>query len=445
VRHLIDAQLIPHDVTPMVITQLREDLIATTVRSVAGARRVIVHLYNAVAPAFREIVFGMEVPQIIAMVEHHVRHLRQLTEQHPETEWVLQYSPETFCMAELDVSLAVCNAAIAAWDAGPKRPMIINLPTTVEVSTANVFADQIEWMDRRLARREHITLSVHPHNDRGTGVACAEQALLAGAQRVEGCLFGNGERSGNVDLVTLALNLYTQGIAPGLDFSDIAAVARIAEASTALPIHPRHPYVGDLVFTAFSGSHQDAIAKGFAAQKADAPWRVPYLPIDPQDLGRTYDSIVRVNSQSGKGGIAFLLQRTGASPCRGACRSSSAPSSRPGPTAAKPNSAAHRSGSCLKPPTCMPKPDLGHCVMKATACSTARKARVSNCTGTMPTGNPGCAAASATALLQPPSLHWSCRCASTAMKSAAWATAPTPAPLPSSKPHGLACPAHGLA
>ena len=309
VRHLIDAQLIPQDVTPMVITQLREDLIATTVRSVTGARRVIVHLYNAVAPAFREIVFGMEVPQIIAMVEHHVRHLRQLTEQHPETEWVLQYSPETFCMAELDVSLAVCNAAIAAWDAGPERPMIINLPTTVEVSTANVFADQIEWMDRRLARREHVTLSVHPHNDRGTGVACAEQALLAGAQRVEGCLFGNGERSGNVDLVTLALNLYTQGIAPGLDFSDIAAVARIAEASTALPIHPRHPYVGDLVFTAFSGSHQDAIAKGFAAQKPDAPWRVPYLPIDPQDLGRTYDSIVRVNSQSGKGGIAFLLQK----------------------------------------------------------------------------------------------------------------------------------------
>ena len=309
VRHLIDARLIPNDVTPMVISQLREDLIATTVCSVTGARRVIVHLYNAVAPAFREIVFGMEVAQIIAMVEHHVRHLRALTEQHRETGWVLQYSPETFCMAELDVSLAVCNAAIAAWDAGPARPMIINLPTTVEVSTANVFADQIEWMDQRLARREHITLSVHPHNDRGTGVACAEQALLAGAQRVEGCLFGNGERSGNVDLVTLALNLYTQGIAPGLDFSDIAAVARIAEASTALPIHPRHPYVGDLVFTAFSGSHQDAIAKGFAAQKPDAPWRVPYLPIDPQDLGRTYDSIVRVNSQSGKGGIAFLLQK----------------------------------------------------------------------------------------------------------------------------------------
>lgn len=309
VRHLIGEGLIPDDVTPMVITQLREDLIRATVDSVVGARRVIVHFYNAIAPAWRDIVFGMEVPEIIAMVEQHIALLRALTDAHPETEWVLQYSPETFCMAELDVSLAVCNAAIHAWDAGPTRPMIINLPTTVEVSTANVFADQIEWMHHRLARREHIVLSVHPHNDRGTGVACAEQALLAGAQRVEGCLFGNGERSGNLDLVTLALNLYTQGIAPGLDFSDIAGVARIAEACTALPIHPRHPYVGDLVFTAFSGSHQDAIAKGFAAQRPGAPWRVPYLPIDPQDLGRTYDSIVRVNSQSGKGGIAFLLQR----------------------------------------------------------------------------------------------------------------------------------------
>lgn len=309
VRHLIDTDQIPEDVTPMVMTPLRDDLIAETVRCVAGARRVIVHCYNAIAPAWREIVFGMSVPQIIDMVEQRITLFKQLTAAHPETEWVLQYSPETFCMAELEVSLAVCNAAIRAWDAGPQRPMIINLPTTVEIATANVFADQIEWMDRRLARREHIVLSVHPHNDRGTGVACAEQAMLAGAQRVEGCLFGNGERSGNVDVVTLALNLYTQGIAPGLDFSDIAAVARVAEECTALPIHPRHPYVGDLVFTAFSGSHQDAIAKGFAAQKADEPWRVPYLPIDPKDLGRTYDSIVRVNSQSGKGGIAFLLQR----------------------------------------------------------------------------------------------------------------------------------------
>jgi len=309
VRHLIDNASIPDDVTPMVITQLREDLIRETVRSVRGARRVIVHFYNAIAPAWRETVFGMSVPQIVGMVEQHIGLLVELAAQHPETEWILQYSPETFCMAELDVSLAVCNAAIEAWDAGPGRPMIVNLPTTVEVSTPNVFADQIEWMHRRLARRRHIVLSVHPHNDRGTGVACAEQALLAGAQRVEGCLFGNGERSGNLDIVTLALNLYTQGIAPGLDFSDIAAVARIAEECTALPIHPRHPYVGDLVFTAFSGSHQDAIAKGFAARREGDPWRVPYLPIDPKDLGRTYDSIVRVNSQSGKGGIAYLLQR----------------------------------------------------------------------------------------------------------------------------------------
>ncbi|MFC5441653.1 2-isopropylmalate synthase [Rhodanobacter ginsenosidimutans] len=309
VRHLIDDGLIPDDVTPMVITQLREDLIETTVRSVQGARRAIVHLYNAIAPAWREIVFGMSLPQIVEMVEQRIGFLKMLTAQQPQTEWVLQYSPETFSMAELDVSLAVCNAAIKAWDAGPKRPMIINLPTTVEVATANVFADQVEWMHRRLDRREHIVLSVHPHNDRGTGVACAELAMMAGAQRVEGCLFGNGERSGNVDVVTLALNLYTQGVSPGLDFSDITAVARIAEESTALPIHPRHPYVGDLVFTAFSGSHQDAIAKGFAAQKDDAIWRVPYLPIDPKDLGRTYDSIVRVNSQSGKGGISYLLQR----------------------------------------------------------------------------------------------------------------------------------------
>ncbi|MGE8547427.1 MAG: 2-isopropylmalate synthase [Alcaligenes sp.] len=309
IRGLIDEGGIPEDVTPMVMTQLREDLIRETVRSVQGARRVIVHFYNAIAPAWRELVFGLTVPEIIAMVERHIALLRELTEAQPQTEWILQYSPETFCMAELEVSLQVCNAAIRAWDAGPGRPMIINLPTTVEVSTPNVFADQIEWMDRRLERREHIVLSVHPHNDRGTGVACAEQALLAGAQRVEGCLFGNGERSGNLDLVTLALNLYTQGISPGLDFSDIAAVARIVEDCTSLPIHPRHPYVGDLVFTAFSGSHQDAIAKGLAAQKPEQPWRVPYLPIDPHDLGRSYDRIVRVNSQSGKGGIAYLLER----------------------------------------------------------------------------------------------------------------------------------------
>ncbi|WP_016832272.1 2-isopropylmalate synthase [Herbaspirillum lusitanum] len=308
VRTLITDKHIPADVTPMVMTQLRGEQIVRTVES-HGAPRAIVHFYNAVAPLWREVVFGLSVPQVMQLIERNVRLLKDLTAQHPETEWILQYSPETFCMAELEVSLQACRVAIDTWDAGPDRPIIINLPTTVEVSTPNVFADQIEWMHRRLPRREHVVLSVHPHNDRGTGVACAEQALLAGAQRVEGCLFGNGERSGNLDVVTLALNLYTNGIDPQLDFSDIAAVARVAENCTALPIHPRHPYVGDLVFTAFSGSHQDAIRKGFAAQKPDGLWRVPYLPIDPQDIGRTYDSIVRVNSQSGKGGIAFLLER----------------------------------------------------------------------------------------------------------------------------------------
>ncbi|GLX15347.1 2-isopropylmalate synthase [Pseudomonas straminea] len=309
IRNLIDEGGIPDDVTLMVMTQLREDLIDETVRAVAGARRVIVHLYNAIAPVWRRVVFGLSVDEVEQLVVRHVQLLKEKVAAHPETEWVLQYSPETFCMAELEVSLRMCNAAIRTWDAGPGRSIIINLPTTVEVATPNVFADQIEWMDERLERREHVVLSVHPHNDRGTGVACAEQALLAGAQRVEGCLFGNGERSGNLDLVTLALNLYTQGVDPHLDFSDIAGVARVAETCTGLPIHPRHPYVGDLVFTAFSGSHQDAIAKGFAAQDPNGVWEVPYLPIDPKDLGRTYDSIVRVNSQSGKGGIAYLLQR----------------------------------------------------------------------------------------------------------------------------------------
>lgn len=309
IRQLIDEGGVPDDVTPMVMTQLRGDLIDETVRAVAGARRVIVHLYNAIAPVWRRLVFGLSVDEVEQLVVRHVQLLKDKVAAHPQTEWVLQYSPETFCMAELEVSLRMCNAAIRTWDAGPDRPIIINLPTTVEVATPNVFADQIEWMHRRLERREHVVLSVHPHNDRGTGVACAEQALLAGAQRVEGCLFGNGERSGNLDLVTLALNLYTQGVDPCLDFSDISGMARVAEACTGLPIHPRHPYVGDLVFTAFSGSHQDAIAKGFAAQDPEGFWEVPYLPIDPKDLGRTYDSIVRVNSQSGKGGIAYLLQR----------------------------------------------------------------------------------------------------------------------------------------
>lgn len=309
IRGLVDSGDIPDDVTLQVITQARPELIEQTVAAVAGAPRAIVHLYNATAPVWRRVVFDMTVPEVMALVTEQVGLIRQLTDQYPQTQWVLQYSPEVFCMTELEVALEACNTAIRTWDAGPGRQVIINLPTTVEVATPNVFADQIEWMDRHLERREHVVLSVHTHNDRGTGVASTELAVMAGAQRVEGCLFGNGERCGNVDIVTLALNLYTQGVHPGLDFSDINAVARVAEACTAMPIHPRHPYIGDLVFTAFSGSHQDAIKKGFAVQSADGLWEVPYLPIDPHEIGRTYDSIVRVNSQSGKGGIAFLLER----------------------------------------------------------------------------------------------------------------------------------------
>ncbi len=309
VRRLIDEDLIPDDVSIMVMTQSREDLIDRTVEAVQGAKRAIVHIYNAVAPAWRKIVFNMSVPQVMELVQHHVSHFKKRADEHPEIEWTLQYSPETFSSAELEVSLQACHTAIEAWGVGPDRKIIINLPTTVENATPNVFADQIEWMHRHLVPREHIVLSVHPHNDRGTGVAAAEFAMMAGADRVEGCLFGNGERCGNVDIVTLALNMYTQGVHPALDFSDINGVARIAEECTALPVHPRHPYAGDLVFTAFSGSHQDAIKKGFGAQDPNGIWEVPYLPIDPADLGRTYDSVIRVNSQSGKGGISFLMER----------------------------------------------------------------------------------------------------------------------------------------
>ena len=308
VRELIEGGHIPDDVTIEVLTQAREHLIRRTMESLRGARRAIVHVYNATSAPFRDIVFGMSKAQVIEMAVSSVRLIRELAEARPETEWVLEYSPETFTATELAFAREICDAVTTEWDATPDNKVILNLPSTVEMSTPNVYADQIEWMHRNLARRDSVILSVHPHNDRGTAVAAAELALLAGAERVEGCLFGNGERTGNVDIVTLALNLYTQGIAPGLDFSDINAVARTAEHCTGLPVHPRHPYVGDLVFTAFSGSHQDAIKKGFAAQQPDTLWNVPYLPVDPADLGRSYGSVIRVNSQSGKGGIAYLLE-----------------------------------------------------------------------------------------------------------------------------------------
>jgi 2-isopropylmalate synthase len=309
VRHLIEHGLVPDDVVISVLTQAREDLITRSVESLDGAKRAVVHLYNATAPVFRRVVFGMTEQAVLDLAVSSTRVVRRLLEARPQTEWGFEYSPEVFSSTELTFARDVCAAVMDAWGATPERPVILNLPATVESATPNVYADQIEWMDRNLPNRSAAVISVHPHNDRGTAVAAAELSVMAGAQRIEGCLFGNGERTGNVDLVTLALNLYSQGIDPGLDFSDINAVARTVEQCNQLPIHPRHPYVGDLVFTAFSGSHQDAIKKGFAVQRPDAPWEVPYLPIDPADVGRSYESVIRVNSQSGKGGISFLLER----------------------------------------------------------------------------------------------------------------------------------------
>ena len=312
VRNLIEGGHIPDDVSIEVLTQAREHLIRRTMESIKGAKQAIIHVYNATSKPFRDHVFAMSKTEVIGMAVDAVKLIKTLAAEMPETAITLEYSPETFTATELDFALEVCDAVTAAWGATPERKVILNLPTTVEVATPNIYADQIEWMHRNLARRDSVIISLHPHNDRGTAVAAAELGLMAGADRVEGCLFGNGERTGNVDLVTVALNMYTQGVNPGLDFSDINAVARTFEHCTQLPIHPRHPYVGDLVFTAFSGSHQDAIKKGFTAHEArddeNSSWTVPYLPIDPADLGRSYDSVIRVNSQSGKGGIAYLME-----------------------------------------------------------------------------------------------------------------------------------------
>jgi len=309
VRRLIEEDQVPEDVTIEVLTQARQDLIQRTVESLKGARRAIVHMYNPIAPAFRKIVYKTDKAGVKAIAEQGTRWVKELTEAQPDTEWVYQYSPEVFSSTEVEFAKEVCDAVSAIWQPTPERKMIFNLPATVEMSTPNTYADQIEWMHRNLERRERIILSVHPHNDRGTAVAAAELAVMAGADRVEGCLFGNGERTGNVDLITLAMNLYSQGIHPGLDFTDIDRIRQLAEECTQLPIHPRHPYAGELVFTAFSGSHQDAIKKGFAQQDPEGFWEVPYLPIDPADLKRSYDAVVRVNSQSGKGGVSFLLQQ----------------------------------------------------------------------------------------------------------------------------------------
>ena len=308
VRRLIDEKLVPDDVTIQVLTQARPELIKRTFESLLGARRAIVHLYNACAPIMRDVVLNLSQDGIVEMATSQARLIRDLAAQYPGTEWIFEYSPEMFSGTELDFSKRVVDAVVEVWQATPERKVIINLPSTVEHSTPNIFADMIEWMHRNLARRDSIVLSVHPHNDRGTGTAAGEFALMAGCDRIEGCLFGNGERTGNVDLVNIALNMYTQGVSPGLDFSDIDEIRRTVEHCNQLPVHPRHPYVGDLVYTSFSGSHQDAIKKAFSARKPEDVWVMPYLPIDPMDLGRSYEAVIRVNSQSGKGGISYLLE-----------------------------------------------------------------------------------------------------------------------------------------
>ena len=310
VRHLIDNRLIPSDVWIQVITQSRPELIATTFESLKGVPKAIIHLYNATAPVFRDVVFGQDKTSTIELAVNGAKLVHEHCDNEPTTEWQFEYSPETFCFTEREFALEICEAVKDVWQPSANRPMIINLPATVEMNTPNVYADQIEWFIQNFSDLSHISISVHPHNDRGTGVACAELAMLAGARRVEGCLFGNGERTGNVDLVTLALNLYMQGISPNLDFSNLQKTADVITYCNELPIHPRHPYAGELVFTAFSGSHQDAIKKGFTKRTQDqnAIWNVPYFTIDPKDVGASYEAVIRVNSQSGKSGSAWLLE-----------------------------------------------------------------------------------------------------------------------------------------
>ena len=312
VRRLIETPgTVPDDVAIQVLTPCREELIKRTVESVRGAKRAILHLYNATSPCFRNVVFNNTKEETVELAVRSTKLVRHLTKDtDPNTHWTFEYSPETFSATELDFSVEICEAVKKVWEPTVDNPIIFNLPATVEMSTPNVYADQIEYFCTNISEREKCCVSLHPHNDRGCATAAAELAQMGGADRVEGVLFGNGERTGNVDIVTLALNLYSQGVKPGLDFSNLASIMRIVTECNNLPIHPRHPYAGELVFTAFSGSHQDAIKKGFGVQRArgDGIWDMPYLPIDPKDIGATYEAVIRVNSQSGKGGVAWIIQ-----------------------------------------------------------------------------------------------------------------------------------------
>lgn len=311
VRHLIDNDLVPDDVTLQVLTQSRRELIERTFESLRGAKSAILHLYNSTSALQRRVVFKKDKAGIKKIAVDGATMVAEYAQQYTDIKWQFQYSPESFTGTELDYAVEVCDAVNKVWQPTPENKTILNLPATVEMSTPNIHADQIEWFSRHVADRDCVTISLHPHNDRGCAVAATELAMMAGGDRVEGTLFGNGERTGNVDIVTLALNLFSQGVQPNLDFSDIYDVMRTVEYCNQLPVHPRHPYTGELVFTAFSGSHQDAIKKGFAAMRASNSlvWEVPYLPIDPADLGRTYEEVIRVNSQSGKGGVAFIMER----------------------------------------------------------------------------------------------------------------------------------------
>ena len=307
-RKLIDENRIPDDVTIQVLTQAREHLIRRTFEALEGVPRAIVHLYNATAPVMRRVVLNMSEDEIVELATTNAQMFKDIAVNYPQTKWTFQYSPEMYSDTELEFSKRVIDAVTAVWQPTPENKCIINLPTTVEHSTPNIFADMVEWTHRNIERRDSVVISVHPHNDRGTGTAAAELSLMAGADRLEGCLFGNGERTGNLDVVNVALNMYIQGVNPGLDFSNIDDIRATVEHCNQLPVHPRHPYVGELVYTSFSGSHQDAIKKAFAAHKEGDIWDMPYLPIDPKDLGRSYEAVIRVNSQSGKGGIAYLLE-----------------------------------------------------------------------------------------------------------------------------------------
>tara|TARA_Y100001970_G_scaffold290274_1_gene423456 strand:+ start:110005 stop:111687 length:1683 start_codon:yes stop_codon:yes gene_type:complete len=311
VRKIINENLVPQDVTIQALTQARPELIKRTYESLEGSHRAIVHVYNSTSTLQRRVVFNSNKEGVKRIATDGAKEVRDYSERYPDTDWIFEYSPESFTGTELSYAVEVCNAVNEVWEPSKDKKTIINLPATVEMSSPNIYADQIEWVCKNIENRENIIISLHPHNDRGTAVAATELGIMAGADRIEGTLFGNGERTGNVDLVTLALNMFTQGVDPGLDFSDINPIMRETEYCNQLPVHPRHPYAGDLVFTAFSGSHQDAIKKGLKELRNSNQeiWEVPYLPIDPQDVGRNYEAVIRINSQSGKGGVAYLLEK----------------------------------------------------------------------------------------------------------------------------------------